>query len=178
MSENAYFLLHGILDQVYSLDFILTKSNPATVSLTGRVLLRTMLEYSCKLTYLTTPEISVDERIKRAIEIYYVDLHEYERLPLELKAEPSQNLKEFASEWYKEVAKGKELTQPIRVRSIFDSIGDPEEEEWPRDRSGKPVNPGYTLGYQVNSAITHGNLWAIKHYGLTHVEKSGGVTTA
>ena len=134
--------------------------------------------HSCKLTYLTAPEIGADERIKRAIEIYNVDLHEYERLPLELRTEPSQSQKELVSDWYKEVTGGRRLAQPIQVQSIFDSIGDPSEEHWPKDRSGKPVNPVYTLGYHINSAITHGNLWAIKHYGLTPVEKAGGVTTA
>ena len=176
--ENTYFLLHGIIDQAYSLDFVLTKHNPAVVSVTGYMLLRTMLEYSYKLTYLTDPEICANERIKRAIEIYYVDLYEYDRLPLKLKVETSQDRKEFAREWYKEVADGEKLKRPIQIRSIFNSIGDPEDEKWPRDRSGKSVNPVYTRGYQVNSAITHGNLWAIKHYGLTHAGKSGTITTA
>ena len=134
-SDNAYFLLHGIIDQVYSLDFILTQRNPAIVSITGRVLLRAILEYRYKLAYLTVPDISANERIKRSIKIYHRDLYEYERLPTELKAEPSQDRKEFVREWYKEVAesKEKELNRPISAQSIFDSIGDPECEEWPRD---------------------------------------------
>lgn len=165
---------------MYSLDFILTQRNPAIVSITGRVLLRAILEYRYKLAYLTVPDISANERIKRSIKIYHRDLYEYERLPTELKAEPSQDRKEFVREWYKEVAesKEKELNRPISAQSIFDSIGDPECEEWPRDVRGKSVNPVHTRGYKVNSAITHGNLWAKKHYGLTHVNKSDGVTTA
>ncbi len=178
LSENAYFLLHGIVNLAYSLDFILSQRNRAIVSISGQVLLRTILEYSGKLTYLADPEISPNQRIKRALKTYYTDLDEYERLLPELKAEPSQNLKEFAQEWYAEVAEGKELKRYRGPRSIFDSIGDPEFEEWPIDRTGKSVNPVYALGYQVNSTITHGNLWAIKHYGLTHVNKSGGITTA
>ena len=178
LSENAYFLLHGIVDLVYSLDFSPSQRNRAIVSISGRVLLRTILEYSGKLTYLADPEISPNQRIKRALKTYYTDLDEYERLLPELKAEPSQNLKEFAREWFAEVGEGKELKRYRGPRSIFDSIGDPEFEEWPIDRTGKSVNPVYALGYQVNSTVTHGNLWAIKHYGLTHVNKPGEVTTA
>ena len=85
---------------------------------------------------------------------------------------------DFVSEWYEELAEGRKLKRPIKVRSIFDAFGDPDLEGWPRDKGGEPVNPVYKKGYHVSSAVTHGNLWAIKHYGLTHVQKSGAVTTA
>ena len=81
LSENVRFLLHGIIDQVYSLDCILASSNPAIVSVSGHVLVRSMLEYGYKLFYLTVAEISGEERIKRAFEINNLDMHEYERLP-------------------------------------------------------------------------------------------------
>ena len=178
LSENVYFLLHGIIDQVYSLDCVLATSNPAVVSVAGHVLLRSTLDYGYKLAYLTVPEIGADERIKRAIEIYHRDMREYERLPPELKSESGQNRMEFVSEWYKEVSGGVELKRPIPVRSIFDAIGDPELEEWPRDMGGNPANPVYKEGYRIYSTVTHGNLWAIKHYGLTHVDKSGAITIA
>ena len=90
LSENVRFLLHGIIDQVYSLDCILASSNPAIVTVSGHVLVRSMLEYGYKLFYLTVAEISGEERIKRALEIYNLDMHEYERLPPDLKAESRQ----------------------------------------------------------------------------------------
>ena len=176
LCENTYFLLHGIIDQAYSLDSILARRNPGTLSVSGSVLLRTMLEYSYKLGFLITPDIAASERIKRAIEVGYADLREYESLPADLKGQPTEDRKHFLQDWYSEITGGSKLVQPIRVRGIFDSIGDPQVEQWPQDKGGNPKNPIYARGYQINSAVTHGNLWAIKHYGLTHLKRSNGST--
>ena len=170
LSDSTYFLLQGIIDQAYSIDSVLDVTNRAVVSLTGRVLLRTMLEYSYKLVYLTDKDIGIVERIKRAIETYNTDLHEYRRLPPEFKREISQDQTSLIGSWYKELTGKDELPRSLSARSIFDSVGDPED-DWPRDRGGNPINPVYQMGYQVNSVIAHGNLWAIKHYGLVHLQK-------
>ena len=179
LSESAYFLLQGIVDQTCSLDSILATPNPAVVSITGHALFRTILEYAYKLTYLTDPEIGGNTRIRRTIELGYADLCAYERLPSELQGGTSPSPETLLRDWYKEVTEGSELREP-KVRSIFDAVGDPEDDgfPWPKDGSGKAVNPVYVWGYRVTSPIVHGNLWAIKHHGLTHVSKSGGVTTA
>ena len=180
LSDSTYFLLHGIIDQVYSLDTIFRTPNRAVVSITGYILFRSILEYSYKLTYLAGPETSANERIKRAIELYYSDLCAYKRLPEEAKVKLRQDQENLTLDWYKEVTDGKDLKRPISVWGIFSAVGDPEDEEfpWPKDSNGTPVNPVYMWGYRVTSPMTHGNLWAIKHHRLTQIDKSGGVTKA
>ena len=175
LSESAYYLLQGIIDQACSMESTLSAINPASVSVTGSVLLRTMLEYAYKLTHLTDSHISINQRIKRAIEIYHNDLNEYDRLPEELRGELGQDQSELLGQWYEEIT-GEELSRRIPVRNIFDSVGD--SDEWPRDRGDNPINPVYIMGYQINSLIAHGNLWALRHYGLTHVQGPDGIAAS
>ena len=178
LSDSVYFLLHGILDQVYSLDAILAARNRATVSISGLVILRTSLEYGFKLAYLTTPDINDDERISRTIRLYYTDLYWHRRLPSHLMGDSAQHIEQLIQEWYKELNGGQALKRTISARSIFDSIGDPEDEAvpWPKNKEGDFVNPVYSVGYHMGSTIIHGNLWAIKHHGVTKIGKVGEKT--
>ena len=131
LCERTYFLLHGIIDQVYSMDNILISSNPAVASVSGYILLRTILEYSYKLAYISAVEISKTERIRRDLELFYSDICAYKRLPSGLKGDSTQEQERFAREWYKEVTGGKELKRPVDARSIFDAIRSPDDEGFP-----------------------------------------------
>ena len=173
LTESAYFLLQGIIDQACSIDSVLDVMNRADVSLTGRILLRTMLEYSYKLVYLTDKNIGRKERSERAIRTYSADLHEYKRLPPQFQGDTGQDQQALIALWYKELTGKDKVPQSLSARDIFNAVGDPED-DWPRDGRGKPINPVYKIGYQVNSVITHGNLWAIKQYGLVHFQRPDG----
>ena len=174
--QRTYLLLHGAIDQAYQLDACINNPNPALVSVTQYILLRSIQEYTTRLAYLVDLKIEPTERIRRAIELYHADLFAYENLPSNLRVHPGQNRETFLSAWYEEITCGKKLNRRYPVRSIFDDLGSPEEEGWPTDNGGKPINPTYQKGYQIWSAVTHGHLWAIRHYGLTKVGKIGEQT--
>ena len=60
---------------------------------------------------------------------------------------------------------------------IFNQVGMPES-GWPTDLGCKPENPVYRSGYSIFSAIEHGNLWAVRRYGMNQpsnipLERSG-----
>ena len=167
VTQNIWALLNGILDQVYKLGTCLYSINPSPVSVAEFILLRSILEHTYKLSYLTVLDVGADERIKRALECAY------ERLPSRLRSNSVPHRRAFLEEWYKETT-GKQMPkQPIRARDLFDNLGGSNEEwqrtarEWPADRGGKSVNPAYQSGYSIWSAITHGNAWAIAHFGMT-----------
>ena len=173
VTQNTWSLLNGILDQVYKLGYCIYSINPSPVSVAEFILLRSIIEYSYKLSYLTVLDVDADERIKRAIECAHEDLIAYERLPSRLRANSAQHRRPFLEEWYKEITGKQKPKQRLRARDLFDDLGGSNEEwqrisgEWPADRGGKSVNPAYQSGYAIWSAITHGNAWAIAQFGLT-----------
>lgn len=173
VTQNTWSLLNGILDQVYKLGSCIYSINPSPVSVAEFILLRSIIEYSYKLSYLTVLDVDADERIKRAIECAHEDLVAYERLPSRLRSNSAQHRRPFLEEWYKEITGKQKPKHPLRARDLFDDLGGSNEEwqriagEWPADRGGKAVNPAYQSGYAIWSAITHGNAWAIAHFGLT-----------
>lgn len=170
--DAAFFWLHGIMDQTYKLDSCIQTHSRAAVNVAEQILLRTILEYYVKLCYLVDliPEDNHFERAKRAIRLAYVDLLEYEGLPLRLRSLDPSERKIFLSEWYREIANGADLNRHL-TRGMFEVI---EEETagrpWSVDKRGNRLNPMYESGYQIHSKIVHGNLWAIKRYGLTKVD--------
>ena len=175
--QHTYWLLQGLLDQVYKLEACMTTVNLAITAVGEYVLLRSILEYSYRLDYLTVLDIGASERVKRSIEYSYTDLKAYEGLPSNLRSPSSQSQSQFLEEWYKEIAGEKKLNKRKQVKHVMDNLGGANEEwqhirgEWPTDGRGTPINPVYQSGYAIWSAITHGDPWAIRHFGLTKANR-------
>ena len=79
LRDKTFLLLHGIMDQVHSLNSMLNVPSPAVVEVSPYILARTMLEYLSKLAYLTDPQTS--ERIPRTLRCLYADLQESSKRP-------------------------------------------------------------------------------------------------
>ena len=170
--DAAFFWLHGIIDQIYKLDACIHTNSRAAVDVAEQILLRTILEYYGKLCYLVDlfPEEKANERAQRAIKLAYVDLLEYEGLPPRLRSQDPTERKKFLTEWYREIANGENLSPHI-TRGMFEVIEEETERRtWSVDKRGNRLSPMYEAGYQIHSKIVHGNLWAIKRYGLTKVD--------
>ena len=148
-----------------------TRLAGTVVSVTEPILLRSILEYGYRLAYLADIEIGANQRIERAIELSYGDLQAYERLPSELQANSVRDELQFLCEWYGDQRPGKKL-KSHKVRDIFDKIGDPDE-SWLIDKGGRLVNPTYQRGYAIQSAISHGHPWAVRHFGVPKIGESG-----
>ncbi len=165
--DGTLTLLSGIIDQVRSMDQVLARPG---VSVSPFILGRAALEYSYKIAYLADPPIDPEERICRALRLYYVDIEEYRKLPGDLKPSDSDQqvaeLKQLAEKWYFEVT-GKQLSK-ANAREIFDAAAQSEDEygdtPWDNQAVG---NSSYEKGYRIGSALTHGSIWAINHYCLT-----------
>ena len=173
--DSAFFLLHGIIDQIYKLDSCIHTQSRAAVDVTEQILNRTILEYYGNLCYLVDliPDADATERTKRAIRLAYVDLLEYDRQPARLQSQNRPDRKPFLIHWYKEITNGEELPRYI-TRSTFEVIEEETKDRpWSRNKRQNRLSPLYESGYQVHSKIVHGNLWAIKHYGTTNTTTTG-----
>lgn len=185
LCESACFLLHGIIDQVHALDTMLNAYGPSVAAVGPYVLARSILEYAFRLTYLTDPH--TEERIQRSLKCYYKDLQEFRKLPSDLSSlggkELAETRAELVSKWYADLTGGLEKINPVTALEIFEAVGEEDFEEgevqnWIKDGRGNMVPLAYSKGYRIYSAVSHGNLWAIKHYGFTKIGKEGDSTIA
>ena len=95
LCDSTFLLLHGIIDQVHSLNSVLRLRTPAVFAISPFVLIRTMLEYSSKLTYLTDPHTS--ERIPRTLKCLYADIQQFKKLPHDLTSQEGKNVSRGSS---------------------------------------------------------------------------------
>ena len=183
LCDNTFLLLQGILDQVQSLNSILSVRTPAVVAVSPFILIRTMLEYSNKLTYLTDPHTS--ERIPRTLKCLYADIQEFRKLPKDLTSPAGRMSVEdranLATEWYCELTGGEGKLRPVSALEIFEELAGEQSDEWGEldwveDGRGSLVPFAYSKGYRIYSAVAHGNLWAIQHYGATKIRNVDGET--
>ena len=181
LSDKTFLLLHGIIDQVHSLNLVLSVPSPAVVEISPYILARTMLEYLSKLAYLTDPNAS--ERILRTLRCLYADIQEFKKLPKDLVSPTGKRLAEdrcmIAEEWYRELTGGKGKIQAVRVLEIFEELAGEKSDvlgtfNWVEDGRGSLVPLTYSKGYRIYSAISHGNSWAIQHYGVTKIRNDDG----
>ena len=181
LCDKTFLLLQGIIDQVHSLNSILSVPSPAAVEVSPFILARTMLEYLSKLTYLTDPNIS--ERIPRTLRCLYADIQEFRKLPKDLASPTGRMLAEdrckLAIEWYRELTDGKEKIRAVRVLEILEELAGEKPDvwgnnNWVEDGRGSLVPLTYSKGYRIYSAVAHGNSWAIQHYGVTKIPNDDG----
>ena len=185
LCDSTYFLLHGIIDHVHSLNIALNVPSPAVVSVSPYVLARATLEYVQKLVYLTYPLI--EDRIQRSLRCYCADIREYRKLPEDLTSQPARQLAEnnaiLAEKWHCELTGGSQKLRPITALEIFEAVEEKRFDEegqdlWVTDGKGTSVPFAYAKGYRIFSAVTHSNLWAIRHFGMTKIGNKGDVTLA
>ena len=171
LSESLMALLLGVLDQARSIALI-SDAPPAAVA--PLVLMRSLQEYNYKIAYLADESIDLEERISRALRLYYVDLVEYKKLPEAIRPVGSTaNLEESTTDvvaWYKELT-GEKLTT-IRTQKIMDTVWK-SGREYLEENSDAP-NGAYEIGYRVGSALAHGNIWAIRNHCLTITREQKG----
>lgn len=183
LCDSTFLLLQGVIDQVHSLDSTLRVRTPAVFAISPFILMRTLLEYSAKLTYLTDPHSN--ERIQRTLKCLFADIQEFRKLPQDLTSpagrKRADDQADLATEWYSELTGGKEKLRPVSALEIFEELaGDPSDEweqhDWVEDGRGHLVPFSYSKGYRIYSAIAHGNSWAVQHYGVTKIHSDVGET--
>ena len=171
LSESLMALLLGVLDQARSIALI-SYAPPAAVA--PLILMRSLFEYSQRIVYLADESIKLEERIGRTLRLYYVDLVEYKRLPEAVRPQGSTaSLEEStmkAVAWYKELT-GEKLNS-IRAQEILDTVWRTGLDYLEED-SDAP-NDGYQIGYRIGSALTHGNVWAIRNHCLAITREQNG----
>ena len=168
-------LLIGVQDQVRSLGAAFNIG----ASVTPFILGRTILEYSFKITYISDPQISPTERIKRFLRLYYTDIQQFDKLPDDLRSSSGKELaterKRQADAWYQEIT-NKHLAG-VDSKKIVDEVWESGLQAWKSKSSEE--NAIYEKGYRIGSAIVHGHGWAIGHYCLeTQVVGDSYLTTA
>ena len=167
-------LLIGVQDQVRSLGAAFNIG----ASVTPFILGRTILEYSFKITYISDPQISPTERIKRFLRLYYTDIQQFDKLPDDLRSSSGKELaterKRQAAAWYQEIT-NKNLGG-VGSEEILDEVWKSGLQAWKSKASEENVI--YEKGYRIGSAIVHGHGWAIGHYCLeTQVVGDSYITT-
>ena len=184
LSDSTFLLLHGIIDQVHSLNSMLSVPTPAVVATSPFILIRTMHEYSNKLTYLTDPHTS--ERIPRTLKCLYADIQEFRKLPRDHTSPTGRMFVEdranLATEWYCELEGGEGKLRPVSALEIFEEVAGEQSDEggkldWVEDGRGSLVPFAYS-SYRIFSAVAHGNSWAVQHYGVTKIRGDDGETVA
>lgn len=179
--NSAFFLLHGIIDQVYKLDSCIHTRSRAVVDVTEQILNRTILEYYGKLCYLVDliPEKRTNERIKRAIKLAYEDVLQHQRFPSTIRRSNMNHRECFLVAWYNELtnlqspSKVRRELRQFGMRGIFENIEDESKDRpWSRDKQGNLISPMYEFGYQIHSKLVHGNAWAILNLGMTKADRT------
>ena len=183
LCDNTFLLLQGVIDQVHSLDSMLRVRTPAVVAISPFILMRTMLEYSAKLTYLTDPH--TNERIPRTLKCLYADIQQFRKLPKDLTSPAGRKYvddqADLAKKWYRELTGGDPKSRPVSPQEIFEELAGDQSDEWERhnwveDGRGSSVPFAYSKGYRIYSAVAHGNSWAVQHYGTTKIRGDDGET--
>lgn len=163
-------LLASIVDSAHRLDLVLAAPSPAGVSVVEYHILRPMLEYAYKLLNLVQVEIEVQDREQRAIEDWYSDYRQFRRIsPTHQHVEHERYFTKWEpvlTQWYTELT-GYRKIREVTSLEVFNQVGMPES-GWPLELGGKRENPVYRSGYSIYSAIEHGNLWAVRRYGMNH----------
>ena len=173
--QSMIALLCGVLDQARCL--ARTLDTPG-VAVGPYMLIRGLLEYSYKITYIADPQVDSKERILRTLMLYGNDIRAYQKMPKELRSATSDQLalsrKEMADCWYRELT-GKKL-KPLTTKTIMDSVWNTGLEIPQQQGPGQSVI--YERGYRTASVVTHGNIWAIRHFCLeTRYDAEGVVFT-
>ena len=164
--ESMIALLLGVTDQARSLALCLDTPG---LAISPYMLVRGLIEYSYKITYVADPTIDSQERIRRALRLFVTDFREYEKMLGKSRSDvayvayrEASNAKEIAVSWYRELT-GKEI-KTTTPKAIMDSV-------WKAGTSlllqqAPDVNVVYEKGYRTGSVISHGNTWAIRHFCL------------
>lgn len=166
------YLLCGVVDQVRSLEKILGSGDG---SITPYILMRTILEYAYKLTYVSEYHIGGEERTRRILGLLYTEILDYEKLPEDLGAQGEfVTEKALIKEWHKEMT-GKDIRR-VSAQTIVDAVwhSDSGYPEWDRQEIDRE-NVAYERGYRIGSAMAHGYSWAIGHYGLRRVSDNNRI---
>lgn len=183
LCDSAFFLLHGIIDQVHSLDAVISRLGHSGAVVSPYVLIRSILEWSFKLVYLTDPNPDASERIKRSLKCLFNDIEEYRKVPTDLSSPASRDLvadqAKFAKEWYRELTGGKEELHRVSALGIFEAVARDSNDpwlnlNWVQDGKGALKPLAYSKGYGIFSSVSHANLWAIQHFGMHKTSEPDG----
>ena len=174
VSDLLRMLLLGVIDQARCM--ALAVDTPG-IAVTPFILIRTLIEYSYKITYISDPLIEPEERIRRVLDLWYLDSTSYEKLPKELqlvmKGWQSQRPKKDVEDWYRQLT-GKGLAKKT-AEFILDAVWKAGLET--SQKNNEITNEIYEQVYRVGSAFQHGNSWAIQHYCLGKPTGGNDATT-
>lgn len=171
--DATFTLLGSVVEQTRSIDQLL--SIPGT-SVSAYILLRSTLEHSHKITYVSDPHINPKERICRVLRLRYAELLDVKKFWGEDQSNVEQELfarqLEPVEKWYQEITHKK----PSRVSAheVFTAVwqsGPPYGEDTRKSKV-------YESFYRTASAVTHGNTAAIKMYCLDTAPRNGGVVSS
>lgn len=82
--DSLIALLLGVLDQSRCMALCLDTHG---VAVGPYILMRGLLEYSYKITYIADAQIDSEERIRRMLMLYVTDIREYQKMPRELRSD-------------------------------------------------------------------------------------------
>ena len=160
---SVTILLYSVVDQIRSLDAILMVPNTRYTQL---VLLRTTHEHLMRINYLTDETINANQRICRALRLYYTEMLEYEKLPKHFRAlssKLSESLQE-AKDWFKEIT-STDLKR-VGAKELFDTGWGPNgKTAWTETATDSPL---YETAYRFGSAVMHGNLLVTRNFDPPH----------
>ena len=169
--ESMIALLLGVLDQAKCL--ALSLDTPG-IAISPFILMRCLLEYGYKITYLADAGIQPEERIRRSLMLYLTDIREYRKMPWEYRSvaadQHASNGKEMAGRWYQELT-GKQLNT-VSTKAIMDSVWNAGSDMLQGQDPGQ--NDIYEKGYRSGSVVTHGNTWAIRYFCLEKRSDTAG----
>ena len=169
--ESMIALLLGVLDQAKCL--ALSLDTPG-IAISPFILMRCLLEYGYKITYLADAEIQPEERIRRSLMLYLTDIREYQKMPGEYRSvaadQHASNGKEMSACWYQELT-GKQLNT-VSTKAIMDSVWNAGSDMLQGQDPGH--NAIYEKGYRSGSVVTHGNTWAIRYFCLEKRSDAAG----
>ncbi len=173
VSDLLRMLLLGVIDQARCM--ALAVDTPG-IAVTPFILIRTLIEYSYKITYISDPLIEPKERIRRVLDLWYLDSTSYKKLPKDLQLVmkwQSQRPKKEVEDWYRQLT-GRGLAKKT-AEFILDAVWKAGLET--SHKNNEVTNEIYEQVYRVGSAFQHGNSWAIQHYCLGKPTGGNDATT-
>lgn len=163
ISSSSTALLLSVIEMVVELERCLAGEGSAV---NPYIILRSIMEHTYKISYLTDGEIDADERIRRALRTYYAEMQEYQKLSEEHRVANTDpqlvSVRNLITKWYRELT-GKRMPSRLSAKEIIEAGQKLTSSGWIEGAPGVKETT-YESFYRISSGIVHGNLWALAHF--------------
>ena len=168
ISSSSTALLLSVIEMVIAIEQSLASEGCAV---DPYIVLRSIMEHTYKIVYLTDGGIEANERIRRALRTYYAEMQEYQKLSERRRVNSTDprfvHIKGLITKWYRDLT-GKRIPSRLTAREIIEAGQKLTSDGWIKGAPGVNETTYQSL-YRISSGVVHGNLWALANFCMRTV---------